>query len=155
MSGERFNQAQDEINTKLEKLKSSNNPAQRRDLMVALRQLLTEIDKLVANGEWISEPVTDPLNLAEIERMLGEAEVALRADFREPYDYERRQRLVEDLKRVRNAYFELLKKQKRDWARLHLENPSLTKNVPRERFLETLLAFACTVAYFQCNFLPC
>jgi hypothetical protein len=58
--------------------------------------------------------MTDPPNLAETERMLGEAEVALRADFREPYDYERRQRLVEDLKRVRNTYFELLKKQKRD-----------------------------------------
>ena len=58
--------------------------------------------------------MTDPLNLAETERMLGEAEVALRADFREPYDYERRQRLVEDLRRVRTAYFELLKKQKGD-----------------------------------------
>jgi len=58
--------------------------------------------------------MTDPLNLAEAERKLEEAEVALRADFRGAYDYERRQRLVEDLKRVRNAYFELLKKQKRD-----------------------------------------
>ena len=60
----------------------------------------------------MSEPMTDPQSLAETVRMLGEAEVALRADFREPYNYDRRQRLVEDLRRVRDAYFELLKKQK-------------------------------------------
>ena len=58
--------------------------------------------------------MTDPQSLAETERMMGEAEVALRADFREPYNYERRQRLVEELRRMRDAYFELLKKQKRD-----------------------------------------
>jgi len=57
--------------------------------------------------------MTDPQSLAETERMLGEAEAALRADFREPYNYDRRQRLVEDLRRVRDTYFELLKKQKR------------------------------------------
>ena len=58
--------------------------------------------------------MTDPVSLAETKRKLEEAEVALRADFREPYDYDRRQRLVEDLKRVRDAYFEVLKERKAD-----------------------------------------
>jgi hypothetical protein len=66
--------------------------------------------------------MTWTLSLAETERKLAEAEVALRADFREPYDYDRRQHLVEDLKRVRDAYFELLKEQKAGLSRPHQEN---------------------------------
>ena len=50
MSNECFNKVQAEINFKMEKLKATKDPVLRRDLLVALRPLLTELDKLAAQS---------------------------------------------------------------------------------------------------------
>jgi hypothetical protein len=50
MSNERFNKVQAEINSKMEKLKTTNDPVLRRDLLTALRLLLIDLDKLAAQS---------------------------------------------------------------------------------------------------------
>lgn len=50
MSNEHFKKVQDEINLKMEKLSATKDPVLRRDLLVALRPLLTELDKLAAQS---------------------------------------------------------------------------------------------------------
>lgn len=49
MASEEINRIQVEINAKLEKLKTVNNPAERRELILALKKLFTEIDRLEAS----------------------------------------------------------------------------------------------------------
>jgi hypothetical protein len=50
MSNEHFKKVQDEINLKMEKLSATKDPVLRRDLLVALRPLLTELEKLAAQS---------------------------------------------------------------------------------------------------------
>ena len=50
MSNEHFKRVQDEINLKMEKLSATKDPILRRDLLVALRPLLSELDKLAAQS---------------------------------------------------------------------------------------------------------
>jgi hypothetical protein len=50
MSNERFNKVQAEINLKMKKLKVTKDPVLRHDLLVALRPLLSELDKLAAQS---------------------------------------------------------------------------------------------------------
>jgi hypothetical protein len=50
MSNEHFKRVQDEITLKMEKLSATKDPVLRRDLLVALRPLLNELDKLAAQS---------------------------------------------------------------------------------------------------------
>jgi hypothetical protein len=50
MSNEHFKKVQDEINLKMEKLSATKDPVLRRDLLVALRPLLSELDELAAQS---------------------------------------------------------------------------------------------------------
>ena len=55
MSNEDFKKVQEEIPLKMEKLNETNDPVLRRDLLLALRPLLNELDKLAAQS--IKEPI--------------------------------------------------------------------------------------------------
>jgi len=50
MSNEHFKRVQDEITLKMEKLSATKDPVLRRDLLVALRPLLSELDRLAAQS---------------------------------------------------------------------------------------------------------
>ena len=53
MSGETFSQILQDFNTALERLRASSDAAERRNLLIILRQLLAEIDNIVEHQERI------------------------------------------------------------------------------------------------------
>jgi hypothetical protein len=50
MSNELFKKIQDEITLKMEQLNETNDPVLRRDLLLSVRSLLNELDKLAAQS---------------------------------------------------------------------------------------------------------
>jgi hypothetical protein len=64
MANERISQLQAEINAKLEVLKATNDPAKRRELMLALKKLFAEIGRFQVGISHFLQTIAGPARAA-------------------------------------------------------------------------------------------